>query len=387
MFPKRSATAWIIILFITSLLVSDAKAGTLVIKPSLMIEESFDSNAFALSSGNEEGTLVTTITPRIELINDLKELRLTGSYTLQSRYYPNDSDWNYMTQNSRLGVTWNRRLTRNTSLSLSDFVSSLYSTTDSLQVTDIGIQIRRSGSLSNTASVALSHMLGQLYSVSLTASDSLIKYDDPSSIDTRTDSAGINFSRHFMSMMSANASYTYTNFHFEKSMRDDTQAHSFQLGVSKQFPFDFILNLSGGAVYSGDISDKYDWTGQARLSRSLEMSSIELAYSRGVTTSSGLTDEININDRGTLTWSRPLTRTMNMHLSGAYTQNRTEPSSSLQFESYDTSISADWKPESSISVGVSYSHFQQWFDGASGTGFMKDQILISVTAYPEGWRF
>lgn len=387
MFPKTAAVACIFILFITSLWILDAKAGILVIKPSLRVEESYDNNAYGLSSGNEEGALVTTVAPQIEFINEYKELRISGNYSLASRYNYYNSDRNYMTHNSGLGITWNRGMTRNTSLSLSDFASTSYSTTDSFQVTDIGIQIRRSGVFSNTATVTLSHMMSQLNSVSVTASDSFLKYDDSSSIDTRTDSASINFTRQFMSLMSANASYTYTNFHFERSMRDDTQTHSFQLGVSKQFPLYLILNLSGGAVYSGEISDKYDWTSQVSLSKRFEMSSIGLAYSRGVTTSSGLTDEININDRGTLTWSRPFTRTMNMVLSGAYSQNHTEPTSALQSTSYDTSISADWRPEPWISIGVSYSHFQQWFDGPSGSGFMKNQVLMSVTASPEGWRF
>lgn len=387
MFLKRAATAWIFILFITSLWIRDAKAGTLVIKPSLRIDESYDSNAYGLSSGNEEGALMTSIAPQIEFINEYRELKITGNYTFTSNYNYYNSARNYMTNDSRLGVTWNRQFTERSSLSFSDFASTFYSSTDSLQVTDIGIQVRRAHVISNIASLALSHMLSRLNSVSLTASDSLIKYDDPSSTDTRTDSAGINFGRRLTSLTSANASYTFTNFHFENSMRDDTHTHSFQLGVSKQFPFDFTLNLSGGAVYFGEIGDKYDWIGQTSLLKSFETSSIGIAYSRGVTTSSGLTDEIIISDSGTLTWSRPLGRTINMALSGAYSQNHSEPSSSLKATSYDTSIRADWRPESWISVGVSYSHFQQWIDGLSARSLSRDKVFVSVTASPAGWRF
>lgn len=387
MFPKRPATAWIFILFITSLWISDAKAGTLVIQPSLGIEESYDSNPYGLSSAEAEGDLVTSIVPQFELINEYRELRITGNYSLESRYNYYHSERNNATHTSGLGVTWNRMLTPNTSLSLSDFASTLYTTTDSLQVTDIGIQIRRSAHFSNIASVDLSHMLSRLNSLSVTASDSLVSYEDSSSIDTRTDSARVNFSRQFMSLMSANTSYTYTNFHFDRGMKDDTHTHSFQMGVSKQFPFDIILNLSGGAVYLGEIGDKSDWTAQASLSQRFEMSSLSLAYSRGVTTSSGLADEVNINESGSLTWSRSLSRTLSMNLSGVYSQNHTEPSSSLRATSYDTSISADWTPVSWFNFGVRYSHFQQWVEGPSVTEFSRDRVLISVTAYPEGWRF
>lgn len=387
MFHKRSATAWIFILFITSLWISDAKAGALVINPSLRIEERYDSNANQASSDSEEGDFVTSIVPQIEIINEYRELKITGNYSLTSSSFYYDSDRNNSTNYYGLGVTWNRGLTGRTSLSLSDLITNIDSTRPNYEETDIGIKRRSFGFASNTASVALSHMLSQRNTVSVRASDRLLKYYDSSSIDTRTDSAGIYFSREFTSLGSANASYTFTNFRFDRSERGDTQTHSFALGVSKQFPSDLIINLSGGAVYSGEIGDKYDWITQSSLSKKFESSSIGLAYSRGVTTSSGLTDEININDRGTLTWSRPLTRTMNMSLSGAYSQNHSEPSSSLQSKSYDASIGADWRPESWISVGVGFSHSQQWIDGASATSLSRDQVFVSVTASPEGWRF
>lgn len=381
MYRKTDASLWLCIFLLTSVMLTDAVSGTSVVKPSLRVEESYDSNA-DLGSRDRKEDFITSIVPTIDLVNERKGLTLRGSYSLISRHYSREPELNYISHVGNIEAKMD--VSERSSISLSDSVSY---TKDSREADGIGIQTTRTGILSNTAAIALSYRLTQLTSLTLRGSDSFSKFDDSDFIDSRTDSAGIDLVRQLNPFRSVNASYTYTNFHFEDRGRDDVNSHSFQLGISEQFSPDLSLNLSGGMVYLGEIGDKYDWTAQAGLSKKFEMSAMTLAYSRGVTTSSGLTDEINISDRGTLTWTQTLARTLNMALSGSYAENHTEPTSTVRIKSYDASIRTDWRPDSWITVGAGYSRFQQWVDGPVGTDLSRDQVFVSVTVSSDGWRF
>lgn len=360
----------------------DAVASTVTVKPSIKVEESYDSNANYGNSEDQKGDFVTSITPTIDFSNDRKRLALNGNYSLSSRYYSHEPELGYTGHNGNIGIRLD--LSQKSSMSLSDSVS--YSK-DTRETDGTGIQTSRTGILSNNATIALSHRLTGLTSLTLRGSDSFSKFDDSDFIDSRTNSGGIDLSRQLTSSRSVNASYTYTNFNFENRVGGDLHTQSLQIGLTEQFSTDLSLTFSSGVVYSGEIGDNYDWTAQAGLSKRFHMSSVTASYSRGVTTSSGLTDEINISDRGTMRYSQTLTRTVNIALSGGYSENHTEPAASLSVKSYDAAIRADWRPVSWISLGGGYSRFQQWVEGPQGTELSRDMVSISVTAYADGWRF
>lgn len=366
--------------FIITVWASNALAGTILVKPSLTVNEMYDSNTNYADKQNEKGDFVTSVMPRIELLNEQEGLTLNGSYSLSSRYYSSDPGLSYISHNGNIGMKID--LSQRTSLTLADSIT--YSK-DSREADINGIQLPQTGILSNSAAITLSRKLNKLTSVTLRGSDSFSKYDESSLIDSRTDSAGIDIIRELTPRMSANTSYTYTNFHFENT--DDAHTHAFQLGLSKQVSSDLSLNLSGGTVYSGEIGDKYDWTAQASLSKRYEMSSIAVGYSRGVSTSSGLTDEITISDRGSLTFLQTLSNTMNVTLSGGYSQNRSEPTGNVNVNSYDATVMTDWRPDSWITVGAGYSRFDQWVEGGLGTNLTRDQVFVNITASSDGWRF
>lgn len=378
---RCTASILIWTLLISSFGFGVSMAGTVTVKPSVRIEESYDSNA-TLGSNNDKGDFLTSVSPRIDMVNERKGLVLNGSYSLNSRYYSRESGLNYISHSGQIGA--NMDISRRFSVSMSD--SATY-TRDSRETDDAGIQLPLSGILTNNISLALSHKWSQLTTVTLRGSDSFSKYDESSLIDSRTDTAGVDLSRQLTSLTSANVSYTFTNFHFERNGENDVQSHSFQLGASNNFSPDLSLNLSGGVVYSGEIGDKYDWTAQAGLSKRFHMSSLTLSYSRDVTAPSGLTDEINISDRGSLAWSQTLSRTLSMVLSGSYSENHSEPTSLLRIKSYDASISTDWRPNSWLSFGAGYSRFQQWAEGPLGNDSTGDRVFVNVTAAADGWRF
>lgn len=356
-------------------------AGTFTVKPSVRIEESYDSNA-TLGTNRDKGDYLTSVAPRIDMVNERKGLVLNGSYSLSSRYYSRESGLNYISHSGQVGAKMD--ITERFSGSMSDSVTY---TRDSREAEATGIQLPLTGILTNNISLALNHKWSPLTTVTIRGADSFSKYDESSFIDSRTDTAGVDLSRQLTSLTSANLSYTFTNSHFEKNGSNDVQSHSFQLGASNSFSSDLSLNLSMGAVYSGEIGDKYDWTASAGLSKRFQMSSMTASYSRGVTAPSGLTDEINISDRGSLAWSQTLSRTLSMALSGSYSENHSEPTSRLMIKSYNASISTDWRPDSWLSFGAGYSRFQQWAEGPLGNDSSGDRVFVSITATADGWRY
>lgn len=381
LFLKRSVHILIWTLLISSLGYGVSIAGTVTVKPSVRIEESYDSNA-TLGSNSDKGDFLTSVAPRIDMFNERKGLVLNGSYSLSSKYYSRESGLNYISHFGQVGAKMD--ISGSYSVSISDSVTY---TRDSREADATGIQLPLSGILTNNISLALNHKWSPLTTVTVRGSDSFSKYDESSFIDSRTDTAGVDLSRQLTSMTSANVSYTFTNSHFERSGGNDVQSHSFQLGASNNFFSDLSLNLSGGVVYSGEIGDKYDWTAQAGLSKRFQMSSVTASYSRGVSAPSGLTDEITISDRGALAWSQTLSKTLGMVLSGSYSESHSEPTSLLWMKSYTASISTDWRPNPWLSFGAGYSRSQQWAEGPLGNDSSGDRVYVSVTAAADGWRY
>lgn len=360
----------------------DAMAANILLKPSITVEESYDSNPNLGSVQNAKEDFITSVLPQIALSLYRKGLSMSLNYGLNMRLYSNEPELNYISHSGKADSKMD--LSEKTSITLSDSISY---TKDSLQADNAGIQTSRVGILSNTAAFSLSQRVNQLNTVTLRGSDSFSKFDDPGFIDSRTDSAGIELSRELTPLRSVNVSYTYTNFMFENNLQNNLNTNSFQAGIIERLTNDTSLNLAGGIVYFGDISTKYDWTVRTGLSKRLDKSFISIGYSRGVTTSSGLTDEINISDRGAVTWSQTLAKSLNMTLAAGYSENNTETTANIRTKSYDASIRADWTPNPMFLVGLGYSRFQQWAEGTLGNDLTRDQLFISVTALSDGWRF
>ena len=382
MSPKGAVYVWAWIILMTFPLAGNAVAADIIFKPSIEVEESYDSNPTLGSVQNAKEDYITSVMPKIEFYLQEKVLSLNCSYGLNSRYYSNKPGLNYVSHSGNVAIKMD--ISERTSLSLSD---SLSYTKDSREADDIGIQTNQTGIFSNTVLLGLNQRLNKLTTITLRGSDSFSKFDDTGFIDSRTDSAGVDVIRELTPFRSVNASYTYTNFVFENSVQNSSNANSFQLGILERLTKDISLNLAGGTVYSSDFGSKYDWSAQTSLSKKSEKSVISIGYSRGVTTSSGLTDEINISDRGTMVWSQTLNKNLNAILSGVYSENHTEPTSSVKLKSYDAAIRTDWTPDPLIRIGIGYSRFQQWAEGPLGNDYTRDIVSVSVTALSDGWRF
>ena len=383
MFPNTKVFVYFGILLIISLCwVRDIMADV-VIKPSIIISEKYDSNIFFRSRDHDVvSDFLTSAGPQIELANEQKGFRLAALYRLNSTYYARHQEF-HLSHNATL--TMDKEISKALLLTVGD---SFFYTQDSLEATTTGIQIRRTDITSNTIFINTVYKLTNITSVSVRLSDSILEFEDPTLVDTRTDSAA--FSGIFMmtTNTSVNTTYTFTNYSFDRpGNMENIESHSLELGLSHHLSSTLLTNLSGGAVYTPSIlNDNYDWTATAEFTKSFQVSSITARYSRPTSDTSGLTNQLSINETHSLRWNYTLTSSSDISLFGNYIKNYTEPVATVDIISYNAGISGNWRPYSWMTLGLGYIYFQQQAGGSVGTDIEREQVFVNISITPVEWR-
>ncbi len=319
------------------------------------------------------------------ITGDGQKLDWNALYILDSRYYSNYPELDYLSQMASVDI--NTALSSRSSLTISD---SLTSTEDSLATTDTGIQTGRTGILYNTASLALSRMVGATGGANLLLANSITDYEDAEYVNSRTDSATLSGSWGYSSATMIITSYGYSNYSFgatDTGSDDSIGNHFLSLGFEKELSSSSSLSLSGGANYTPDIDERWDWTSDASWEKSFRHSSLSLRYNRGIRSGSGYTAEIEVRERAYMSWSFAPSSSLSATVSGGYTQSTSIPSSRLDATSYNASVGCVWRPYSWLNVNVDYSRFQQWAEGTESYPLSRDRFFVGFTASLGEWRF
>ena len=362
-----------------------ARAESISIVPSLRVGEKWDSNPFLTGEGGEiNHDFVTEIAPQITLSSIATRTQYSGSYRLDSRHYSRYRELDYISHTANIGI--NSQLSQSTSLSLGD---TYVFTPDSQEASTAGIQTPRNDIVSNSAFVMMQRMFGNGSSVSLNLSNSLQDFEDESLFDTRTDSALLSGEYGYSSNTSITMSYTYTKNIYSAATGGEsfTETHSSRLGISNQLSTDSSIGVSGGLVYTDDFDEAANWTASANYGKEFLATSLNMDYSRSVTSTSGLTNEINISDNVSMQLKHTFSRAFSANAGGSLLRNRSEPSSDLERTSYTASGGFDWQPLEWFSIDASYTHFQQWVKDALGDNMSRDQVFIGITVTPNELRF
>jgi len=370
-----------ILLIISLCWVRDIMADV-VIKPSIIISEKYDSNIFFRS--RDQGVVsdfLTSAGPQIEIGNEQKGFRLAALYRFNSTYYAKHQEF-HLSHNATL--TMDKEMSKALLLTVGD---SFFYTQDSLEATTTGIQIRRTDITSNTIFINTVYKLTNITSMGVRLSDSILEFEDPTLVDTRTDSAALSGIFMMTANTSATTTYTFTNYSFDRpGSMENVESHSLALGLSHHSSPTLIINLSGGAVYTPSINDSYDWIASAELTKSFQVSSITAGYSRTTSDTSGLTDQLNINETYSLQWNYTLTSSSNISLFGNYIKNYTEPVATVDIISYNAGISGNWRPYSWMTLGLGYIYFQQQAGGSAGADIEREQVFVNISITPVEWR-
>lgn len=365
-------------------LANNARGETVTIKPSLRLGEWYDSNPFMWGEDQDiKSDFITELSPQISISSITKRVRLNASYRLDSRHYNRYRELDNISHtgnfNSSVGIS------RKSSLKIGDFFRF---TPDSLRATDLGIQIKRIDILSNTVFVSMDRNFSRTFYTSLTLKDSILDFDDAAFIDSRTDSAALSGNYRWKPGTLITVAYTYTNYHFDtQTDGNDIKNHSVTLALAEQLSADASVNISGGIVHTQDVDEKPYWMANAGFAKTYSASSLNLGYSRSVANSSGLIDELNINESVSIRWNYIFSRSFNAKVNGNLSQNRSKPSGSLNTTSYSAGAGFVWLAYSWITFNAKYSHFQQWTETVLSSNMKKDMVFIGVTATMNQLRF
>lgn len=358
--------------------------GETIMKPSVTLEERYDSNPYARGDGQEkDGDLITSVMPQFEIVDEQKKIRFNALYRLNSRYYLKNTNLNYTIHNGTLGANMN--ISPNLSLRINDSISYAE---DSLQPSDTGIQIGQTGIFSNNFSTIVNQRISPLSTANITLSNAMYEYKNPVLIDSRTDSAALSWAYEWAADTFITTTYNFSKYYFDTNSGDNMKSHNLSLGIAERLYPTLSFNLSGGIVYISALDERFNWTAGANVTKTFEGSSLNASYTRATTQAPGLTNAIMMSDSISISWIRTLSASFNITVSAGLSKNSAVSSQrSLDTTSYNAGISCDWQTYSWMRLGLGYSRFQQWVDGPLVQDISRDYVFLNITVVPSEWRF
>jgi len=357
--------------------------GDVTISPTLALSESYDSNVFFRGeTGEVEDDFLTTISPQLAMASEGRRSSLSATYRLNSILYHDESSLNYISPQARLAISVD--LTDRTTIGIKDAFDY---TQDSLEALDTDVQTGRTDIMSNTAGIAMEQALGHSTSLGLNYSNSVVDFDGPGFTDTMRDSAGAELGYSLTEERKLKTNYSYSNFSFDSDGgTTHSESHALRFILSERIRPTIAYNVSAGVVFISDSSDDYDWTASAGLEKSFKNSTLGIGYSRDITHSSGLGEEVSIQDRGHMDLDYSLARSLVFTLSGAVSKNRSKFSEQLELISYSASAGLSWQPYEWMETGIAYHRFQQWDDNSLENDVTRDRVSLIITLKPTTWR-
>lgn len=355
-----------------------AAGATNIVRTSVAGELSYDTNVEA-GSGEPVEDYIAVLAPRLEFVNENPNSLLNASYGFNLNSFLMDSVRNYVGHAADAGA--NVQLSETTSLQAA---YNYRFTRDSREVTLTNIQTERSRTHSHQATLSATKVFSQNTSAGISAGVALFEYGLPALLDTRTDTAAVTVNYRFSDNLTVSPGYTFTNMHFDTGA--EVISHSLRVGAAYRYSPTIDLNASAGAVYSSAGDDRTDWQAGAGLVKTLPRGSFSISYARGIANSAGLTDQLNVNDTFSAALSHSLTAGVNLGLSAYYTLNRTMPASTLDIRSYQGEVSANWQARQWLTLGASYSYFNQDSRDALGIDFERNILSFNFTIQPYEYR-
>lgn len=361
--------------------VAGAAMAETVVKPQIAVEERYDSNPAFGSGASSDFT--TTLSPSVSVAAEARKLTLKGAYELNAVFYHKEPGLGYTAQNADLEAAF--IASKGAKVVFRDTVAK---TMDSLVALDAGIQTERTWILSNAAAIELEKEITQRGVLGLTLEDSLMDFDSPSLVDTRTDGASVSWRYAYSDLAALKMGYAYTRYHFETDGADDVDVHKAAVELTKRFSEGLSARLSTGFVLADGNGDGThpDWTIDASATKEFKGASLSAGVSRDISHSSGLSGEISVTNRLHIGAAKELGESSGLSLSLSLADVSSEPSGELDVTSYGAELASYWQPRQWVRLSGGYSRFQQWAEGASAGDLDRDQVFIKVTLMPFDWR-
>ncbi|MBZ0220433.1 MAG: hypothetical protein K8I01_08400 [Candidatus Methylomirabilis sp.] len=369
-------------LLLTGLLLAipAGEAWAWVAKPSLSTEFRFEKNSGVAADGSGSGDdSILRASPRLEMESSSMNVGFNAGYGFTGNYYLDDHDRDWVAHNAVAGLEM-----RISPLSQLQAGYDFTYTREPREATATGIEaFRTEGIRSHNASVNGSRTISPRLTGSLSLSGNVLEFEDPSAVDSRTYSAGAAGEFRWTERTSLTQSYEYTNLTYDNGPSTEIQSHSLSAGFSTRHSESLTYNLSAGLIYSTGISEHSDWRASAGLSKSFQRGSVSASYSRGVSDSSGLTDELNISETVSAGFSRNLSDAASLTLTTGYARNRTKPAGTVDLKSYSADAGVRWQVKRWAIIGAGISHFNQLSEGITGSDAERNAFYLNLTVHSE----
>lgn len=359
-----------------------AFAKDTAVRPSITIEERFDSNVrFRGDDEDKDDDFITSAAPRIDISKKRARYDLDVSYGLEASYYAVNPDLNYVSHEAAAAFTLD--MTERMRLDLSDRYDY---TQDSLRTAETGILVARTGITANTASVGVARAIGERSEAALTLRNRVARYDSPDLVDSRIDSAEAAYAYKYEQNGTARFTYRYTDYKFDTD--NDVESHGVSLGIIEDVAPTLTADFSAGVAYTPGLNgDDYFFTAAAGLEKIYRDSVLSVAYTREVTDPTGLADEINISDRVSFGIEQTFSRGLTASLTGGLAKNRTEPNGTVDLNSYNIDLAGGWQAKKWMLLGAGLSYYSQWDGDTFDEGTTRNIIYVNITFTGNEWRF
>lgn len=353
-------------------------AGT-TLRQTVMAEFRYDTNARIAAEGALSGDdVVLLLVPGFEAMNQRNKLTLTGVYRPSVYFYFKQPELNTISHSGTIAADY--EFSPRTSMRAEERLT--YSK-ESLESTLTGYQNRRSGILTNTVNLSMNHALTRRTAMSLSASDYILRFDDPVAVDSRnvSGSAGLNYQATPETQLNGSYNFSRASYDLPGGSSSNQNTHSLNAGFSTRFRESMTLLMSGGAVYAqtpGTGDGFFDWVALAEVRKTFNKYDASLSYSRRTTSSSGVTDQLTLNDSFSAGLRHEINRTLSVSLSGNYTRNHSKPDDSFDTKSFTASASGAWRMREWLTFGMGYAHFTQESDGPLGEDLKRDHVFVNI---------
>lgn len=361
------------------LVLSAGQAWAWDARPSLQTEFRFESNSGAASGGGSGEDTIFRASPRLNLERQGMNATFNAEYGFTGNYYFNDHDRDWVAHNGIAGLDM-----RVSPLAQIQAGYDFTYTREPREATSTGIEAFRTAAVrSHAATVNGSYILSPRTTARLSLAGSVLEFDDPSAVDSETYSAGFGGEVRWTERTSFTPAYEYTYLSYDAASSPDIRSHAVSAGFATRRSESLTYNISAGLTYSDGSSDRLDWTAAAGLSKSFERGSLSASYSRGVSDSSGLSDQLNINDTVSAGLTRNLSDSASLSITAAYARNRTRPAATVDLRSYSADLGIRWQAWRWATVGAGISHFNQLSDGVTGSDEERNAVYINLTIHGE----
>lgn len=357
-----------------------------LLRLSVLLEESYDSNSIRSASGSEVSDFITRVRPEISLLNDWKNVTMITAISSDYKVYAKNPEFN--STSNFFTTDLNAVIAKHTSMGMGaglSYASDIFGIKD---FSALNLQIENTNIITGDAYMNLIQSLTKRLSLTAASKYSALEFTDETLVDTRTFTGSALMSYNFKDDWALSSDYHYTRLSFPRTSIGDAEIHSLSLGLSGILTKSLTFNVSGGAAYVPGITGRYEWIASATIYKDLKNATFMAGFSRGLFSSAGLSTEINTVNLFKVGYEVPITEAFKVGTTATYAENHSQPTGLLDTKSYNATLSADWQVISWCVLGVDYRHFRAFAgDSSTAVDTKGDRVGVRVSCIPYEKRF